>query len=189
MAAGRPISKTREENPRLRPVGKPFRWNMACSHLLRRLGRGRSTTVPAHQQDRLLRCTAHVLRAGGVSDFVFVGRSLESVYDLLCGALAPTTWYDRVQLLQLSLRNHSPEEFQQRYPNRMASLRSYFRAVQLTPRLVLLFRTTQFSNRLTRARRCSWNTLIKPCCWSRLQQRLVNCRTRPHDRSRPHLLR
>lgn len=137
MAAGRPISKTREENPRLRPVGKPFRWNMACSHLLRRLGRGRSTTVPAHQQDRLLRCTAHVLRAGGVSDFVFVGRSLESVYDLLCGALAPTTWYDRVQLLQLSLRNHSPEEFQQRYPNRMASLRSYFRAVQLTPRQIL----------------------------------------------------
>src|SRR5262245_16608008 len=98
--------------PRLRAVGKPFRWNMARSRLMRRLGRGRTSIMPDHQQDRLLRCAAKVLRAGGGSDLVFVGRSLESVYDLLCGALSRTTWYDRVQLLQLSLRHHSPEGFQ-----------------------------------------------------------------------------
>jgi hypothetical protein len=108
---------------------------MARSQLLRRLGRGRTSPLPDYQQDRLLRCAAQVLRAGGDSDFVFVGRSLESVFDLLCGALSRTTWYDRVQLLQLSLRSHShsPEEFQQRCPKRAASLWSYFRACQLTP--------------------------------------------------------
>src|ERR1700733_3274091 len=118
----------REECPKLRPVGKPFRWNMASSHLMRRLGRGERSTMPPHEQERLLRCAAKVLRAGGVSDYVFVGRSLENMYDLLSGALSRTSWYDRVQLLQLSLRDYSPEEFQQCCPDRAASLWSYFRA-------------------------------------------------------------
>jgi hypothetical protein len=110
---------------------------MASSRLLRRLGRGPASTLSPYQQDRLLRCAADVLRAGGASDLVFVGRSLESVYDLLCGALSRTTWYDRVQLLQISLRNHSPQEFQQRHPDRAASLWSYFAACRLTPRQIL----------------------------------------------------
>jgi hypothetical protein len=110
---------------------------MARSHLMRRLGRGRTSTLPPYQQDRLVRCAANVVRAGGVSDFVFVGRSLESVYDLLCGALSRTTWYDRVQMLQISLRNHSPEDFHRRRPDRVASLWSYFSACQLTPQQVL----------------------------------------------------
>jgi hypothetical protein len=85
----------------------------------------------------LLRCAADVLRAGGDSDFVFVGRSLESVYDLLCGALSRTTWYDRVQLLPLSIKGHSPEGLQQRHPDRAASLWSYFRVCRLTPGQIL----------------------------------------------------
>jgi hypothetical protein len=121
----------------LRPVGKPFRWNVASPDLLRRLGRGRTAALPAHQQERLLRCAANVLRAGGDSDFVFVGRSLESVHDLLSGALSRTTWYDRVQLLQVSLRDHSPEEFHRRRPECAASLAGYFRACLLTPRHIL----------------------------------------------------
>jgi hypothetical protein len=110
---------------------------MASSCLLRRLGRGRSTIMPLHRQDRLVRCAASLLRAGGGSDFVFIGRSLESVFDLLCGALSRTTWYDRVQLLQLSMKNHWPEDFQQRHPERAASLWSYFGACQLTPRQIV----------------------------------------------------
>src|SRR5947207_4891000 len=110
---------------------------MARSHLMRRLGHGRASAIPGYQRDRLLRCGVNVLRAGGDSDFVFVGRSPESVYDLLSGALSRTTWYDRVQLLQLSLRNHSPEEFHQKRPRRAASLRGYFSACQLTPRQIV----------------------------------------------------
>jgi hypothetical protein len=121
----------------LRTIGKPFRWNMASPRLLRRLGRGWTPAVPAHQQDRLLRCAASVLRAGGDSDLVFVGRSLESVYDLLSGALSRTTWYDRVQILQLSLRDLSPAEFPERCPQRAASLAGYFRACLLTPRQIV----------------------------------------------------
>jgi hypothetical protein len=59
------------------------------------------------------------------------------MYDLLCGALSRTTWYDRVQLLQLSMKNHSPEGFQQRHPDRAASLWNYFRACELTPRQIM----------------------------------------------------
>src|SRR5437660_2972519 len=99
---------------------------MARPHLMRRLGPRRTSAIPGYQRDRLLRCGVNVLRAGGDSDFVFVGRSLESVYDLLSGALARTSWYDRLQLLQLSLKKHSPEEFHQQRPKRAANLRSYF---------------------------------------------------------------
>src|SRR5436305_1036331 len=110
---------------------------MAKSHLGRRLGRGRTSAMPDYQQDRLLRCAAHVLRGEGDADFVFIGRSLESMYDLLSGALARTTWYDRLQLVQLSLRKHSPEEFHQKRPKRAASLRDYFRSCQLTPQQIV----------------------------------------------------
>lgn len=121
----------------MRPAGKPFRWNMARSHLMRRLGNGRASAIPGYQRDRLLRCGVNVLRAGGDADFVFVGRSLESVYDLLSGALSRTSWYDRLQLLQLSLKKHSPEEFHQRYPKRAATLQSYFRSCRLTPQQIM----------------------------------------------------
>src|SRR4029453_11651030 len=110
---------------------------MASSRLMRRLGPGRGSAMPGHQQDRLLRCAASVMRAGGDSDFVFVGRSLESVYDLLSGALSRTSWYDRVQLLQLSLRDHWPEEFHQRHPDRATSLLRYFHTCQLTPQQIM----------------------------------------------------
>jgi hypothetical protein len=164
----------------LRTDGKPFRWNMASARLRRRLGRGPVPTLPEYQQDRLLRCGVSVLRAGGDSDLVFVGRSLESMYDLLCGALARTSWYDRVQLLQFSLRHHSPEELQQRCPRRAASLRGYFGACRLTPGQILerprpvvfvdLVDSGATFDRLTRLLRL-WSD--SPAAWQGVRERLA----------------
>jgi hypothetical protein len=177
------------EYPKLRTLGKPFRWNMASSDLMRRLGRGQTDPIPDYEQDRLLRLAANVLRAGGDSDFVFVGRSLESVYDLLCGALSRATWYDRVQLLQLSFLNiHSPEELHQQHPDRAANLRSYFTACQLTPRqimerarpvvfvdIVALGFTFDNLSRLLRF----WSN--SSAVWRRVRQRLVWVAVLPDD--------
>lgn len=87
----------------MRPEGKPFRWNMANPKLIKRLRPGVSQRLPDYQLDRLLRVGANALRSGDF-DFIVVGRSLENLFDVFSGALARTTWYDRMQMLQLSVR-------------------------------------------------------------------------------------
>ena len=87
----------------MRPEGKPFRWNSANPNLIKRLKPGETQELEEHNVDRLIRCGASTLRCGDF-DFVFVGRSLEYLFDLLSGALARTTWYDRTQMLQMSVR-------------------------------------------------------------------------------------
>ena len=136
----------------MRPDGKPFRWNMSNPSLTKRLKAGESQLFEDHDIDRLLRCGASTLRVGDC-DIVFVGRSLESLFDLLCGALSRTTWYDRLQLLQMSVRgsgsvdairseiNKHNERFrwrkQKSADDRIESLASYFRHCHLWPEQIL----------------------------------------------------
>ncbi|MGE0709426.1 MAG: hypothetical protein AB7N76_33910 [Planctomycetota bacterium] len=87
----------------------------------------------------LLRCAAEVVRAGEGADLVFVGRSLENLYDLLCGALDETSWRGRAQLLQLSLRGvRSPGQLRREAPGALEQLWCYFRELRLTPPQLLL---------------------------------------------------
>src|SRR5581483_10628311 len=81
----------------------PFRWDVASPELARALGRGLRASVPRVHRRDVFSCAVDILRASGDSDLVFVGRSLESVYDFARGALARTRLADRVRLLQLSL--------------------------------------------------------------------------------------
>jgi hypothetical protein len=53
--------------------------------------------------DEVTQCGARVLALSGDGDLLFVGRSMDSMFDLLCGALAETTWARRPQILPLSL--------------------------------------------------------------------------------------
>lgn len=111
----------------------PFRWNTGNPELHRRLARTRAQgSAPSSFRRRLLSASAKVLRAAGEADLVFVGRSLESVYDLLAGALEPTSWRERLQLLQLSLwddRQISEAGLQE--------LQRYFARLRLTPAGIL----------------------------------------------------
>lgn len=136
----------------MRHEGKPFRWNMSSPNLLRRLGAGATPQFEEFEIDRLLRCASSVIRVDD-ADTVFIGRSLESVFDLLSGALSKTTWYDRLQLLQLSIRGFgsldavekSIESRKQQngslqmpsYEERLASLENYFRFLKLLPSQIL----------------------------------------------------
>jgi hypothetical protein len=49
-------------------------------------------------------CTAKVLARCGNGELHFVGRSLDSMHDLLGGALERTSWHDRVHRLPMSLK-------------------------------------------------------------------------------------
>ena len=90
-------------------MSKPFRWNVARREQLGALVHGDPAESYHQFRDDLRRCSARVLAAAGDSRLVFVGRSPESLFDYLSGALADSSWADRPVLLNVSLR-WSPEE-------------------------------------------------------------------------------
>ncbi|HEX6054114.1 MAG TPA: hypothetical protein VFZ21_32815 [Gemmatimonadaceae bacterium] len=80
-----------------------FRWNITRREQLGRLVEGEpAESYPEFLED-LRRCCARVIAMAGDSRLVFVGRSPESLYDYLTGALADTSWADRLAMLNVSL--------------------------------------------------------------------------------------
>jgi hypothetical protein len=74
-----------------------------------------------------------VLAFAGDSDLVFVGRSPESLFDLLSGVLLETTWRDRLCLLNVAFRHEDP-------PDDVATraIAPYFEQLRLSPRELVL---------------------------------------------------
>ncbi len=79
---------------------RPFRWDpVRPDHL---------GTLPADPPDLwyvddLVECAGQVLARCADSDLYLVGRSADSVFDLLSGALEHTTWRDRLHQVPLSV--------------------------------------------------------------------------------------
>ena len=109
-------------------VVRPFRWDVR-----RRSELGTLAYVPAPEtypefEDDLLDCAARVLAFAGDSDFVFIGRSPQPLFDVLSGLLVWTSWEDRLRLLNISLRaddDPTKEQLRAIYP--------YFEEVGLEP--------------------------------------------------------
>jgi hypothetical protein len=76
---------------------------------------------------------AHVLAASYNADLFFVGRSVESLFDLLHGCLSVTSWHDRPHLLFFSSGSEADQasRFRQTYQRR--ALEDYLRTLELTP--------------------------------------------------------
>lgn len=81
---------------------RPFRWRLVEPDQLGALldGIGEPSLWFA---DELVECAAKVLARCGDGELFFVGRSADSVFDLLSGALNETSWRDRLHQLPLSL--------------------------------------------------------------------------------------
>ncbi|MFF5083980.1 hypothetical protein ACFY36_43595 [Actinoplanes sp. NPDC000266] len=81
----------------------PFRWNLVTPDQLGSLLSG--TTAPdLWFLDDLVTCAGKVLARSGNGDLVFVGRSLDSMFDLLSGALANCREERQVGRLPLSFQ-------------------------------------------------------------------------------------
>ncbi|RZT79505.1 hypothetical protein EV382_2707 [Micromonospora violae] len=83
------------------PTG-PFRWDLVSPAQLGAL----LDAVPEPDLwflPELLECAGKVLARSANADLYFVGRSPDSIFDLLSGALAATTWRDRCHQVPLSL--------------------------------------------------------------------------------------
>ena len=83
---------------------RPFRWDITRREQLGSLVHGDAAeTYPEFVED-LRHCCARVVAAAGDARLVFVGRSPESIFDYLSGALAETSWIDRLTLFNIALR-------------------------------------------------------------------------------------
>jgi len=113
-------------------VIRPFRWDVRRRSELGSLPA--SQLPPAYEafEDELLACCARVLAFAGDSDLVFVGRSPESLFDLLSGLLLDTSWGDRLSLLTVSLRWTSALDDATR-----RSVQPYFEELGLDPRTLV----------------------------------------------------
>jgi hypothetical protein len=83
----------------------PLRWDL---HRRERLGllvaRHPGARADLTWLEGLPACAAKVLARSGDADIYFVGRSADSVFDYLSGALLGTSGHDRLHLLPFSLR-------------------------------------------------------------------------------------
>lgn len=79
----------------------PFRWDLITPDHLGTLLDGADRPNLWFAED-LLACTGKVVARSGDGDLFFVGRSLDSMYDLLGGAFAGTSWSSRLHRLPIS---------------------------------------------------------------------------------------
>jgi hypothetical protein len=89
-------------SPKAPEPNRPFRWDLAGGY---RLGSvlDRSLAPPLSYLGELTECAGRVLARCDDAGLYFVGRSADSVFDLLTGALAGTSWRRQLHRLPLSL--------------------------------------------------------------------------------------
>jgi hypothetical protein len=120
-------------------VTKPFRWDITRREQLGRLLSGESAESYPQFLDDLRVCCARVLAMAGDSRLVFVGRSPESLFDYSSGALADTSWADRLVHLNLSLREADdvlPVEAREAVRAQLASLQLDARSIAIDKRSI-----------------------------------------------------
>lgn len=128
---------------------KPFRWNMTNRRAL--MGMLERARVPASANARpslddmiksqtvqdqsfaepLLDLSARILGYAAGTDLVFVGRSPESIFDLMSGLLYDTKFKSRLILLHFSMRFYAGVRID--WQKARPAIRSYFTMLRLDP--------------------------------------------------------
>ncbi len=110
----------------------PFRWKIESSEQL-----GSLLDADFKLEDWLLYkvryCAARILTFSQDSRLIFVGRSLDSVFDYLSGILENTSWNDRLIRLNISLYGHSIQSVKEKNPKSYDTLKRYFEELLLDP--------------------------------------------------------
>lgn len=112
----------------------PFRWNFDRHNEVGR--RLLSVELPLYSErfvNDLLELGARVLFHARRDRLAFVGRSPESVYDLLCGLFADSAIRKRLWLLPFSMRASSLASVRRDDPGAIEALRNHLSSLQLDP--------------------------------------------------------
>jgi hypothetical protein len=111
----------------------PFRWNLRFRESLGGLLDGPRTAAYPEFLDDLLACAARCVAQSHNGDLCFLGRSPESLFDLLSGLLLDTPWADRLRLVQFSMRHLDLQGVRRRVPGALESLYAYFQRLGIRP--------------------------------------------------------
>ena len=111
----------------------PFRWDLTRREQLGSLVGSAPPPECAELLTPLLPCAARVLAFAGDGDMTFVGRSPESLFDLLSGLLFETSWFERLSLLHFSMRRVDWATIAAKHPQAIEALRSYLKTLALDP--------------------------------------------------------
>lgn len=118
---------------------KPFRWNVARREQLGEL----SDVAPATSYDGFrddLRVTAaKVIARGGDCDLVFLGRSLESLFDYLSGIVEDVEAAPSLTLLQYSSPSGTADHLARHHRPELDALLAYFTTERLDPAAITGF--------------------------------------------------
>lgn len=114
---------------KLPEANRPFRWDLVRADQLGTLLDG-VEPPDLWFVDELIECAAKVVSRSAGGDLYFVGRSPDSIFDLLSGAFSGTSWQDRVFQLPLSLYGLSGSGFN---ASERAQLRANLTAQGLSP--------------------------------------------------------
>ncbi|WP_432950029.1 hypothetical protein ACQPXM_18025 [Kribbella sp. CA-253562] len=119
---------------------QPFRWDLLRPDQLGSLLDGVEEPRLLFLDD-LVDCAGRVLAQSADGELYFVGRSVDSLYDLLSGALAGSAWQDRLHSLPLSLYGYDGRGFD---PMELRQLRVNLTAAGLAPADLMRGRPTVF---------------------------------------------
>lgn len=106
-AAGHGLGESTTVSEDVEPL-LPFRWDLIAPDNVGTLLDGTPPPDRLWFGEALATCTGRVLARCGDGDLVFVGRSLDSMFDLLGGALEHTDWSDRLRRLPVSFAGTWP---------------------------------------------------------------------------------
>jgi hypothetical protein len=113
----------------------PFRWDITRREQLGRLVADNLAPLPhtaQHFFSDLEHCCTRIIALCGDADLVFVGRSPESIFDLLSGLLSATSWAARCSLLNISI-HESTDQITRHYPGAVGAAREQFTWLHLAP--------------------------------------------------------
>ncbi|MEV6412907.1 hypothetical protein [Kribbella sp. NPDC051718] len=119
---------------------RPFRWDLVRPDQLGSM-LDDVPEVNLDYLDELIACAGKVLARCGDGDLYFVGRSVDSLFDLLSGAFVGTSWQDRLHPLPLSLPGTWADDLT---AEELAQLRTNLAAAGLAPADLMRGRPTVF---------------------------------------------
>jgi hypothetical protein len=119
---------------------QPFRWDLVRPDQLGSLLDGVEEPRLLFL-DELVDCAGRVLAQSADGELYFVGRSVDSLYDLLSGALAGSAWQDRLHSLPLSFYGYDGHGLD---PVELRQLRTNLTAAGLAPADLMRGRPTVF---------------------------------------------
>jgi hypothetical protein len=115
------------------PAIYPFRWDITRPEQLGGLLSGPvQESYPGFEQD-LLDCSAKIISLCDNADLYFVGRSPQSIYDLLSGLLFDTSWAERLHLFHFSMFCWDVTGLDHEYSGALEALHAYLTYLKLDP--------------------------------------------------------